>query len=897
MSTLRRFLPKNPLFCAVAFPVFLTAAILLFTCAVFGLYPFGDGSLCWCDMRQQGLPLLMMLRNALLSGDSLTYTPALTGGADFVGVAAFFLWNPGSLLSVFWKAENLLDLMNLLVFGKLLLCAATAGWFFYRRFPQNGIGFTTAFSVAYAFCGYGLLYYQNLMWLDVMALFPLFLLACYALLERGRPLPYVILMALCMATCFYIGFMVAIFALLFFGVHLFLICKHRRRTAIQFLLGSLSAALLSAFVWLPSLWQVVHSARGTYLSNSLSICSWGAPFTTSLPLLLCSAGTIALLTLTLILRPQWNKKTCALAILCGCMLFPMFCEPVNRMWHMGSYMCFPCRFGFITVFLMLTLLSHLWAASPTKRRPIHLPAAIACGVAVLDAGISLVIIFKNHAETAANYLRTLWGNAGSLNIHFLVFSVLAFVAVLCVVCYRIGFLKKAVAAGLVCALFVCESAFYSALYIGKVPDYWQFDAFEKVVDLADKTDSETFARVKTSSDLLDSNMVGALGYPSLGGYTSLVTEDTLYTAKKLGYTANWMDIGTNGGTRFSDMLLSVGYTINSAHSPLVDPILYSNDTFRLETLPDTLPLGLLINDTAQTELSLSADSRLDIQENLAKTLFGESQLFTRYTYDYTVDCDFTCTDGGASYTITGPAPSIVYSVYTTDAVTLYLDCFDGCSTRVNEPIFNSFLVTVNGKIVSSAYPNGHESGFLNLGDYEGNEAVVIKLTPLKSGSCSSFSLFGLHRNTLSRLASTATTANLTYNGHAYVNTFVAGSNQHLLLTLPYDKGYKVVVNGHRRPIQKTADNFFAVALSPGETAVKITYTPPGLVAGWILTAFGAILVILVVVFRRRIDVILSSKETLVKISQKAAIILTLSASALCFLAIYLFPIVYKLLNS
>ncbi len=901
MKILRYFSPKNPLVRAVAFPLLLTATVLTFVCAVFGLYPFGDGSLCWCDMRQQGLPLLMMLRNALLSGESLSYMPGLTGGADFAGVAAFFLWNPGSLLSVFWKAENLLDLLNLLVFGKLLLCAATAGWFFYRRFPQNGVGIATAFSTAYALCGYGLLYYQNLMWLDVMALFPLFLLACYALLEQGRPLPYILLMTACMATCFYIGFMVAIFALLFFGVHLFTLRKNRRRTAVQFLLGSFSAALLSAFVWLPSLWQVVHSARGTYLPNSLITCSWSAPFATSLPLLLCSAGVPALLLVTFLFHPKWNRKTVSLAVLCALLLIPMVLEPINRMWHMGSYMCFPCRFGFMPILLMLTLVAHLWSYSPlpqNDRRPMRIWSAVFCGVVTVSAAIFLRLVFSKNSDAATVYIRTLWGDSTSLRIHLLAFAVIAGAVAVWAVFYRLGWFKKTVAPLFLCGLILCESVFYTSLYIGKVPNYWQYNRFEKIVDLSDKTEGDTFTRVKTTGDLFDSNMIGAIGYPSLGGYTSLVNEDTLYTAKKLGYTANWMDIGLNGGTRFSDALLSVGYTVNQRYGRYSgNSVLYSNDTFRLEQIRDTLPFGLLVNDAViASAKELPDGDRISVQEELAKTLFNKPNLITRHTY-FSKNCEVTMPpDGGANVVITGEEPAIVYTVYVNDTVTLYLDCFDGCSTRVNEPIFNSFSVTVNGLTVANTYPNSHESGFLDLGYYQNGDVVTIVLTPLKNVHCSSFGLFSLHQDVLDDIVTSASSAGLSYDGHAYTGSFTADEHQNLLLTLPYSDGYKAIVNGHRRPIQKLLGNYCAIVLTPGETAVKITYTPPGRTAGWILTILGILLLVLVFKFRQRIDAFLSPHKALIKNSKKVAFITAIAATSLCFVTVYLFPLVFKLLN-
>ncbi len=896
-------LPINtPLLAAVFLPVLLTAAVLGFTCAIFGLYPFGDGSLCWCDMRQQGLPLLMMLRNAILSGDSLVYMPGLAGGADFSGVAAFFLMNPGSLLAVFWKPEHLLDLLNLLVFGKLLLCAASSGWFFYRRFPENGVGFATAFSVAYALCGYGLLYYQNLMWLDVMALFPLLLLACYALLERGRPMPYIVLMTLSMVACFYIGFMVALFALLFFGIHLWLCRKNRLRTAVQFLLGSFAAALLAAPVWIPAFCQVLASARGTSLSESLTACGWGVPFATSLPLLLCSAGLPLLLIVTAMFFPRWNRKTAALGALCGLMLIPMFLEPVNRMWHMGSYMCFPCRFAFIPIFLLLTLVAHLWAQSPLSlgnRRAVRIAATATVGVAVVALGVFLVFVFKKNAEAAARYLRTLWGDAESLKVHLLVFAAVALVAAVWATFFRTGWLKKPVAAVLLCGLVLCESTFYCAIYIGKVPDYWQADSFSAVVDLADKTDSNTFSRVKTSSDMLDSNMIGALGYPSLGGYTSFVTEDALYTAKKLGYTANWLDIGLNGGTLFSDMLLSTGYTVNHLFaSPTGNDIVYSNDVYRLEKLPYTLPLGFLTNEATATSVkTLPNSNRLQAQETLAAALFGESNLFTRYAPVFWKNCTFASdSSGGAVYSIDGQPPIIVYSFSITDRQTLYFDCFDAYTTKTKEPIFGSFSVTVNGKIVEASYPNAHESGFLNLGTFE-NQPVVISLTPLKSGNCASFGVFGLHHDALNRISSHARTADITYDGRAYVGTFIAERDDCLLLTVPYLKGFTATVDGKHRDVEKTMDGFIRVPLQSGESAVRLTYSPPGLVLGIVLCILGIALLVLCRIFRRAITQFCASHAALLKKARPAAFFTAVGASALCVIVVYLFPVLYKLLNS
>lgn len=841
----------------------------------------------------------MMLRNAILSGDKLSYMPGLTGGADFSGVAAFFLMNPGSLLSIFWKPEHLLNLLNLLVFGKLLLCAATAGWFFYRRFRQIGVVATTAFATAYALCGYGLLYYQNLMWLDVMALFPLFLLSCYALLERGRRLPYILCMAGSMVLCFYIGFMVAVFALLFFGVHLWLCCNDRRKLALQFLGSSAVAALLSAPVWLPAFMQVIRSARGDNLLESLSSGSWGVPFATALPLLLCSAGLPLLLIVTAIFFPRFNRKQLSLAVLIGLLLIPMWFEPVNKMWHMGSYMCFPCRFAFMPIFVMLTLLAHLWAQSDVPVRGAHPVRRIVFAAGIVTVGVMgfvLVRIFSENSETLSRYVRTLWSDAAALKVQLLVFALVAAVCALIAVLFRTGFLNKRYAALLLCGVVLCESTFHTAVYIGKVPDYWQFQSFENLVDMGDHVDNGVFTRVKTTHDIMDSNMMGAIGYPSLGGYTSLVNEETLYTAKKLGYTANWMDIGLNGGTRFTDMLLSVGYSIDRTFEPASDnTVVYSNNDFRLETLPYRLPLGLLTAEEVATRVTtLDGPSRLQAQETLAAELFGETGLFVRYRPAYTQNCLFSeNSSGGASYSVTGQSPTIVYSFYVSEKQTLYFDCFDDYTTKVKEPIFDSFSISVNGMTATESYPNAHESGFFPLGTFE-NETVTIILTPLKSGACKSFGVFGLRNDRLGVISANTRCANITYDGHSFAGTFIAGSDDCLLLTIPYDDGFTAIVDGHRRKITKTMDNFMRIPLESGESAIKLTYTPPGLVAGWLLFLLGIAALLLVRFLRKPLFAFFTAHEALTKHSITVATVLTYTGCVGCFVAIYLFPIVYKI---
>ena len=97
----------------------VTLVLLLIGYAVYGLYPFGNRSVVWCDMEQQAVPLLMQLREMADRGESIAYSALNAGGMRFFGVFFFFLSNPFSLL-IFVTDLRADLLVNLMVAAKLV---------------------------------------------------------------------------------------------------------------------------------------------------------------------------------------------------------------------------------------------------------------------------------------------------------------------------------------------------------------------------------------------------------------------------------------------------------------------------------------------------------------------------------------------------------------------------------------------------------------------------------------------------------------------------------------------------------------------------------------------------------------------------------------------------------
>lgn len=238
--------------------------LLLVLYAMKELFPFGEFTVSWCDMNQQVVPLLCEFKDILEGKGSLFLNLQNAGGMNFWGVFLFFISSPFTFLVAFVEKWQMMRFANILVLLKIMLCAGCASVFFDRIFPKLRPFFTVLLSISYAFCGYTMLFYQNMVWLDMMYLFPLFLLSLHHLAKTGSLAPYAFCLAAMITVNFYLGYMVVLFLILAAGIWVFFFSPHtiRGERIIQLAAGTLGAALLSAVVWLPALLQYLISARG-----------------------------------------------------------------------------------------------------------------------------------------------------------------------------------------------------------------------------------------------------------------------------------------------------------------------------------------------------------------------------------------------------------------------------------------------------------------------------------------------------------------------------------------------------------------------------------------------------------------------------------------------------------
>lgn len=863
------------------------------------LYPFGDGTVSWCDMSQQVIPLLTDFKDILTGKDGIFLNFHNAGGMNLWGVFFFFIASPYTLLVLLADKADVIYLVNIMTVLKLMTAAVTAQIYFRTCQKKLSPYISSVLSIVYAFCGYGMFYYQNNIWLDMMYLFPLLMVAFKELFEKKRIIPYTVMLTLMMIVNYYISYMIVIFILLFMAVCCWRYRKEEKYKDVpcRFIIGSLLGALLSAVVWIPCFLQFLSSGRSKSVIMQIESADFFSNYQTTFCLLLSTASVAVIVLVFLLDGKKRSKRLNTDLIMLFLMLIPIIIEPANLMWHTGSYMSFPCRYAFITIFFALIcagyFLSSENAIAKEKKNCDHfiiflILAALIYGFYRFSEGF-----VENNRDGMAKYTKSLWQDSTAFELWLEFFVVAAVFYTIITLLHKKGWISKKIFA-LFLAMFVAAESYANVNVYMITPDmnYPERSYYHhNIMDLSDKIeDNDGFYRVKTSSKLFEVNLVGSMGYNSLSHYTSLTSRDYMYMMKQLGYSSYWMEVGSYGGTELTDALLSVKYLIekNDGITNNADSV-YSNSIYEIVPTEYYLPLGIVTDADLSGSEELSTGTRSDVQKKLFEQLFGGNgdELITDYEYDsiYGIQDDSVMSPS-FTFNSSSDFSYMDYEIKVTDKQTLYFDCFDKLSNNLSESINGSFMVTVNGRSIQTDYPSQSSNGLLKLGEFE-NEEVNVRVTLNKNiTNCRSYGVFGLHHDVLQKALEQVNTAGLTDNDGKLSGSVNAKAGQKCVLQIPYQEGLKIKVNGESVSYSKVFGDLVCFDLQEGENSITVTNVPKGFYAGLALTILGVALTVGYFFIRKK----LKFGELL----EMAGIVAVIGAGVIVMILVYIAPCILNI---
>lgn len=833
----------------------ICGVLMLTVYALKGIWPFGAGNVTYDDMAQGTLPIYYHLYD-WLHGDKAMAFDWYTGlGSNIVNSGTFM---PLDLVLCLFSRDKLLYGIGILVIVKVAASAATAKYVFDKLFGGVHQIWRVLFSVIYAMSSYSMFYYTNAFWLDFVIIFPLVFYGLKRLLADNKPLVFVLFYAYTLYLSVYIGFMVTLGIFFLSGLYILLLCKKENRGKRTCLLGisTVTGALLSAWHSVPMAIQTLSSKR---LETSFDDAEKSSPLLEILSTehlgSLSSKAILALglqiafvFVLIMIFKSIKEKKFKNAAFVFSTVLIfflPVVFENTNLFWHGGSYVRFPARFFFISVFVLLVLAlasidryGELLKAPRSKIfRVLSVPAIV-----ILSAGFIFgVIFFANKAM----------GTLGKEEVLSLVlalsFAVLyatgipLFALLLCrkkytarVFCFTLCIIQMFG----VCYAGIANThqkakqdmLYNSASYIGYCNEVSQLEL-----------DCGELGRIKNPDTSLNSNYPFILQIPALSNWTHNIPKYVQDAASVLGQSIQYTRLLDSGGTAFTDGLFSIKKAVVRNHIKLDNQYkkIDSTENFTLYENSYALDIGLLGDSELLNDItSVKAYDRFKVQNNLYSSFSGsEEPLF------------YTCSNKGETAQRLSLAKNdereMIFTYTAGKNEVLYINTADF--------IKKSFTITVDGEPVLapyykqtkySYYPSEAVNGTLSLGSFDEGKTVEIRIfmsgkdvitnetVQLAYMSLDKLTqLNSIYSGTVTDISTEKRSFSLDYN-----NTH--GKGRYLFIPVTYDAGWECEINGEEAEIKNALGAYIAVELPEGSGTIEFSHTTPGLKAGIIISFAG-----------------------------------------------------------
>ncbi|MCI1892106.1 MAG: YfhO family protein [Schleiferilactobacillus harbinensis] len=352
--------------------------------AILKAWPLGNQSVMTVDLGQQYIDFFAYFKKTLASHpETFFYSFSKGLGGEMVGTFAYYLMSPLNFLLFLFPGTSLSVGVWLLMAVKLGLAGLFAC--LYLRAPKRRLApvAQAAFATAYGLCAYLIVNHYNVMWLDGVYLLPLVLLSLDWQRENRYLWAYPLLLAITFITNYYIGYMVALFLVLYwfwYQSQLAQTWAQWWRGAGRFAWTSLLGAGLSLFMLLPTFFALTDS-KGTYTVRAIH---WQFEYNPLklLPKMVSGAYsfdqmssgqaniyTTMIIGLGVILYfcnrwLPWREKIVA-GLVSLFLVASLFVEPLDLLWHGFQFpVWYPYRFSFVVSLWAILLTARVWPLLP-----------------------------------------------------------------------------------------------------------------------------------------------------------------------------------------------------------------------------------------------------------------------------------------------------------------------------------------------------------------------------------------------------------------------------------------------------------------------------------------------------------------------------------------------------
>ncbi len=800
----------------------VTTLILLINYAIKGIYPFGEITIANGDMGQNYIPNYHYLYDLLYHGKNVFFDYTLgMGYYRYGGIIVGSLLSPSLALVLLSARKNIPYMTSFILILRVAFIAITSFILFDKLYKKNCF-YNIMFSVLYALSGYVLCYNTNLMWLDVVGVFPLFILSIKYMFETNRIYWFGILLTLMLLWDYQLAYMVLMFIIFVIPIYIhFGLPKEKRKKAVfDVIMGTLISVGLSAFAFIPAFSQAMQSYR---LSGSMT----NVPTNQNI---LFKIVQFVFYGLPIYGYVRWfhfrrqdktNFLMYGLALMFSA-LIPILFERVNLIWHTGSYQCFPFRYGFIPILILYlgALRYFKFYQKLEAKRKVFRDLMIMGTIIIAIIGTTNAVLMN--VSFPAFYMGV--GNF---------FIILGCCIVMCSIFGNVMKMEKEKTKKVICSvLVVMEVMIYTYAYVGVKPEYrygkeWSDEQIFTSYEIAKKFEiGNTLYRMKDLTASTTENCALIHNIPSMSCFILNSAEQVL-NCEQIGYSHSNAKINDYGGTLFSDAVYGIRYVLSK--KDLSDKVYQYIDSMeegiKLYEYKNTLPIGVLYDD----EVTNIPEELIafDAQNYLYQKLFQKQE-------------------------------NIIEKVDETEILQiqgskeLYLYTKD---TKINKITINGTdkIIPITNDEENTQYPTSYCNGILDLGTYE-NETVEIKLEKQNQTENVQLGLLDLDKyNEI--FDENQHSLEVKVEGDKIKITGNSEKDTNLFLPIMYDEGWGVSKESTQSTeIKKVYNNFIGVKLKQGQNKIELQFRPVLWRKCVILTLFTIAFMIVFYFIRKKFDI-------------------------------------------
>lgn len=906
---------------------FIVLVILSIVFLIEGLWPFGGKSIAYADMAQGFVPRYYHLYDALHGTKSLLFDWYTGTGVNMAANLSTYL-SPLNLLYYLIPRDMILQSMSLFLAIKMALMGFTACFFLNKVFPKLPANFKILFAVMYAFSGYVLQYYTNIMWLETAIIFPILIWTLLLLFHENKILPYLITFTACLILSFYLTFMTTLFILFSSGLYILLMLpkEKRRKSFFNLGIGTLTPFLLSAGLLVPAYFHMTSSARMSGSSDFLSIIGikmdfFSLPDLNKLLMLLGTELFLVLLFRFACKGKPFKKQKTFFFILIAMLVIPIFFEGVNLLWHAGSYANFPLRFGFMITFVLICACSYYLSycyqpvkeerlflkpieelieqeenAQEEKNQKISLREKLTDPVMIKRLWfITKVVLILALICFSIPLLANIYQIFNKYGIYMLnrsnneLYQNVVMVAVLYILVIVLGFslCSQKIRNAVISIAVILPILFYSAGLIGVevfASSEHDDEFIEKTLAVKEELPAEenVLNRIKDTGVQLNTNYPLILERSALSNWTHLIPSSLQKSLSTLGYSTIFTRTLDSGGTVFSDAVFGVKNTLSLYEE---DASLYRFNQkaagFNYYDCIYTLPFGIMAD---QTILKPLPQNICDSQNALYKSISGDTQDIMKRLIRTQDDVSKILTSqdiqGGKNYQVQVKEKEALYFWSPSSGLTLSVNGEPVKIPTLKQPSNLSYTTSFNNKL-------------LLLGTFE-NETVSITVKSSKQISDDNIRFATVSLKKMDALMSKLENSDpkAKAGGSSLEMTVENGdSGKVLFIPVCYDKGWSCKINGNDTKVLKAAGGFMAVPLTDGVNQIEMNFLPTGMIPGLLISCFSLLgligVCILVRIGRKK-------KIELPKPIYSIAKYIYIAVFACAVLIVYILPIGYSI---